>query len=118
MGGEEVGCAGGGDRGGWRCAFLAAAYWEGTARLGPPTHAMTSLGVPRSERKQRVRMTRGSAAHEVSAQEPPLEATHLQPPRSPPHAHARALHAPETCARSGKSGRQSRTGEEEESREP
>src|SRR6476646_9289861 len=41
MGWEEVVCAGGGDRGGWGCAFLAAAYWEGTARLGPPTHAMT-----------------------------------------------------------------------------
>src|SRR5690348_10753346 len=54
---------------------------------------MTNIGAPRSERQRRVRLTRGSAAHEVSAQEPPLEATHLQPPRSPPHAHARSPHA-------------------------
>jgi len=73
-----------------RCGFLVSAYREGTARLGPPTHAMTIRGVPRSGCQQRVHLTRGSAAHGVSAQEPTRKSPHLTRPCSAPRACARS----------------------------
>src|SRR6476646_8947495 len=117
MGCEEVVCAGGGERGGWRCAFLAAAYWEGTARLDPPTHAMTfgraqKWGLAKSPFDAEIGCARGISSGAAAR-------SHAPPTSTLTAACAREVPSrTETCARSGKSGRQSRTGEEEESREP